>query len=136
MDYQQLLGKAKREMPAIVQEKHRFEIPPIKGRGKGRKKVFDNLPQIASHIHRPVEHLLKYLLKELATPGELQRNGMAIIGRKISSTSVNGKIKQYADEYVFCKDCGKPDTEFVREGDLLFMKCMVCGKKNPLKSKI
>lgn len=136
MDYEKLLAKAKADMPPIVQEKQRFEIPPIKGHVQGSRTVLDNLPQIANHIHRPVDHLVKYLLKELATPGELQGNGMAILGRKVSSSEVNGKIKQYADEFLFCPQCGKPDTEFLKEGELTFVKCMVCGSKNVVKTRI
>ncbi len=136
MNYRQLLEKAKKEMPKSVHEKERFEIPPVKGHIQGAKTIIVNLHQIAHHLHRPIEHLLKYLLKELATPGEIKKNDSVIFGRKISSSDFNIKIKQYADEFVFCKECGKPDTEFLKENNMMFIKCMVCGAKNPIKSKI
>lgn len=136
MNYRQLLEKAKKEMPKSVHEKERFEIPPIKGHIQGTKTIIVNLQRIAQHLHRPIEHLLKYLLKELATPGEIKKNDSVIFGRKISSSDFNAKIKQYADEFVFCKECGKPDTEFLKENNMMFIKCMVCGAKNPIKSKI
>jgi translation initiation factor 2 subunit 2 len=135
MDYAKLLKKAKEEMPEVVQEKERFEIPGVKGHVQGTKTMITNLAQIASHIHRPIEHLFKYLLKELATPGDVKSSGTAIFGRKLSSFDLNSKIKQYADEFVFCPDCGKPDTEFVKESGNTFLKCMVCGSKNHLKIK-
>ena len=136
MDYKKLLEKAKKEMPEAVHEKERFEIPPVKGHLQGKNTVVSNLQQIANHLHRPIEHLLKFLLKELATPGESKKSGSTIFGRKISSADINGKIKKYTDEFVFCKDCGKPDTEFLKEEGNLFMKCMVCGSKHHIKSKI
>ena len=136
MDYKKLLEKAKKEMPESVHEKERFEIPPVKGHIQGTKTIIVNLQQIAQHLHRPINHILKYLLKELATPGEIKKNDSVIFGRKISSSDFNGKIKQYADDFVFCKECGKPDTEFLKENNLMFVKCMVCGAKNPIKSKI
>jgi translation initiation factor 2 subunit 2 len=136
MDYKKLLEKAKKEMPDSVHEKERFEIPNIKGHIQGTKTIISNLQQITSHLHRPIEHVLKYLLKELATPGEIKKNGSVILGRKISSSDFNSKIKKYADEFVFCKDCGKPDTEFTKEGNATFIKCMVCGVKYQIKSKI
>lgn len=135
MEYKELLEKAKKEMPEIVQEKQRFEIPKVKGHIQGNKTMISNLNQIASHIHRPIEHMFKYLLKELATPGEI-REGMAIFGRKVSSLDLNNKIKQYADEYLFCKQCGKPDTELSKEENMSFVKCMVCGTKNPVRGLI
>ena len=136
MDYKQLLEKAKGEMPASVHEKERFEIPKVVGHIQGTKTMISNLQQISNHLHRPIEHLLKYLLKELATPGEIKKNGMVIFGRKVSSADLNAKIKKYVDEFVFCKECGKPDTEFLKEDNLLFVKCMVCGSKNTIKQKI
>ena len=136
MNYKQLLKKAKNEMPKAVQEKERFEIPPVRGHVQGTKTIISNLSQIANHLHRPIEHILKYLLKELATPGEIKKNGTTIFGRKISSSQFNQKIKEYAEDFLFCKECGKPDTEFVKEGNLMYMKCMVCGTKNIIKSKI
>jgi translation initiation factor 2 subunit 2 len=136
MDYKELLKKAKKEMPASVSEKERFEIPPIKGHIQGTKTIVSNLQQIANHIHRPIDHFLKYLLKELATPGDIKNNNMVILGRKVSSSDFNLKIKKYADEFVFCKDCGKPDTEFIKEDNSTYIKCMVCGSKHLIKSKI
>lgn len=130
MDYKKLLEKAKKEAPAEVQGKERFEIPLVKGHIQGTKTIITNLQQIASHIHRPVDHLLKFLLKELATPGEIKENGSLIIGRKISSAEVNAKIRKYCDEFVFCKECGKPDTEFKIEADTISIRCMVCGSKS------
>jgi len=136
MDYEKLLKKAKEEMPESVQEKSRFEIPGVKGHIQGTKTIVSNLHQIANHLHRPIEHILKYLQKELATPGEIKKNDSTIFGRKITSFDFNSKINQYADEFVFCRECGKPDTEFVKENNLTFIKCMVCGSKNTIKSKI
>jgi translation initiation factor 2 subunit 2 len=136
MDYKELLEKAKKEMPESVHEKERFEIPSVKGHLQGNKTVVTNLQQIASHLHRPIEHMLKFLLKELATPGETKKNGSTIFGRKISSSDINTKIKKYADEFIFCKECGKPDTEFLKEEGNMFIKCMVCGSKQQIKSKI
>ena len=80
--------------------------------------------------------MLKYLLKEIAAPGELKNNGSAVVGRKVSSSECNSKIKQYADEFLFCKDCGKPDTKIIKEGDFSFLKCLACGSKKTVKSKI
>lgn len=136
MEYEKLLLKAKKEMPDSVIEKKRFEIPIVKGHIQGTKTVITNLLQIAGHLHRPVQHLLKYLLKELATPGEIKPNNQAIFARKFTSLEFNSKIKQYADEFVFCKECGKPDTELLKENNLMFLKCMVCGAKSGVKSKI
>lgn len=135
MDYEQLLKRARERLPASVFEKERFEIPKVKGHVEGNKTVISNFTQIANVLRRPVDHLLKYTLKELAAPGEL-RGGFLLLGSKLAASRVNEKIKQYAHEFVLCPDCGKPDTEIKREGEFSFIKCSACGSKHPVKSKI
>lgn len=135
MDYEKALKRARENLPESVFEKERFEIPKVKGHIEGNKTVISNFKQIASTLRRPVEHLLKYVLKELATPGDLRPSGL-VMGTKVPASRINGKIKQYADEFVFCQDCGKPDTQLVKEGELLYKKCLACGAKKSVKSKI
>jgi len=133
--YDLLLKKARKEMPKIVFEKERFEIPKVKGHLQGNKTVISNFQQIASDLRREPEHLLKYLLRELATPGEIKHSG-TIFGRKISATQINEKIKKYTHEFVLCSECGKPDTKIVKEGDFSHIKCQACGAKHRIRSKI
>ncbi|HLC33273.1 MAG TPA: translation initiation factor IF-2 subunit beta [Candidatus Nanoarchaeia archaeon] len=135
MEYEQLLKRARERLPTSVFEKERFEIPKAKGHLEGNKTVISNFVQIAGVLRRPVDHLLKFTLKELATPGEL-RGGFLILGSKLAATRINEKVRQYAHEFVLCPDCGKPDTEIRKEGDFSFIKCSACGKQHPVKSKI
>jgi translation initiation factor 2 subunit 2 len=79
--------------------------------------------------------VLKFLLKELASPGDV-RGGMLVLGRKITASMINQKITQYARQFVLCTECGKPDTIIIKDGDLNFLKCTACGAKHPIKVKI
>jgi len=134
MDYSSLLKRARERMPKVVLEKERFEIPKVVGRIEGVKTIISNFLQIAQSLRRPPEHLLKYVLRELATPGEI-RGSNAVIGSKIPASRINEKIRQYANEFVLCSVCGKPDTQLVKEGDFMFLKCSACGNKQAVKSK-
>jgi translation initiation factor 2 subunit 2 len=134
-DYAAMLKSAREKLPESVFEKHRFEIPKVKGHIQGNMTVISNFKQIATDLRRPTEHLLKFILKELATPGDLKPKGL-LIGTKVSASKINEKIKQYAFEYVLCPTCGKPDTTIAKEGDLAFIKCAACGAKHPVKSKV
>ncbi len=136
MNYEMLLTRAKQRMPQSVFEKERFEIPKVIGHFEGNKTIISNFLLIANTLRRTQEHLLKYILRELAAPGEVNRSGLLIIGSKISASRINEKIKQYAHEFVLCPQCGKPDTDIKKEGDISFMKCSACGTKTPVKSKL
>ncbi|MCK5282306.1 MAG: translation initiation factor IF-2 subunit beta [Nanoarchaeota archaeon] len=135
MDYKDLLKKARESLPEAAFEKQRFEVPKVKGHIQGNMTVISNFKQIALSLGRPPEHLLKFILKELATPGGLKPKGL-LIGTKVSASKINDKIKQYAQEYVLCSECGKPDTKIEKEGLFAYLKCTACGARHPIKSKI
>ena len=135
-DYKSMLEDVRKNLPEAVFIKERFEIPKVLGHMQGNRTIISNFLQIASTLRRDVDHLLKYVLKELATPGEIKKSGALILGTKVPASRINDKIRHYANEFVLCIECGKPDTQIVREGDLNYMKCTACGAKNFVKAKI
>jgi len=135
-DYKKMLGDVRKNLPEVVFLKERFEIPKVIGHIQGNRTIITNFIQIASTLRRDINHLLKYVLKELATPGEVKKSGSLILGTKVPASRINEKIRQYANEFVLCFECGKPDTQIVREGELTYMKCTACGAKNIVKAKI
>ena len=136
MEYDVLLKRAREQLPEAVFEKERFEIPKVLGHFEGNKTVISNFQQVAGTLRRDVDHLLKYLLKELATPGEIAKSGLLVLGAKIPASRINEKIRQYAHDFVLCPACGKPDTELKKEGGFLVLRCSACGHKQNVKSKI
>lgn len=135
MDYAEMLSKAKTEVPQIQAGAERFVVPKAQGHIQGNKTIISNFLQIAQTLRRPVEHLLKYVLKELATPGEIAGTQL-ILGRKISSSIINEKIEKYVQSYVICKECTRPDTNMTKEGEVLIIKCQACGAKHTIAAKI
>jgi translation initiation factor 2 subunit 2 len=135
MDYESLLKKAKKELPKELIKKERFELPKVKGHIEGNKTIIINFFEICSILHRDQSQLLKYLQRELATPANINGKRL-VLGRKISSGLINEKVEKYANEFVICEECGKPDTKLIKEDRILEKKCMACGAKHPVKSKI
>lgn len=130
-----MLQKAKKELPQRAVSTDRFEIPKVKGHIQGNKTIISNFSHIVDTLQRDQQHFLKFLLKELATPGEVQKTAL-VLGAKLSASKINEKIEKYAKDYVICKECNKPDTKMLKEGEFVFLKCMACGAKQPVKSKI
>ena len=132
MNYKQLLQRAQKNLPEKSLEKERLEIPKALGHIQGNRTVINNFYQIADTVGRPVDHFLKYILKELATPGELSKSAL-ILGTKISASRINEKIRQYVKELVICKECGRPDTKLVKEDKITFVKCSACGARHVVR---
>jgi len=131
MDYKELLKRARSNLPESTLKTERFVIPKVMGHLQGNKTVLSNFFQIADLLGREHEHMLKYILKELATPGE-EKKPLVILGRKVSASRINEKVEEYAKKYVICKVCGKPDSAFVKMDRILFLKCNACGARYPI----
>ncbi len=130
-----MLNNAREVLPEKVNTSSRFEIPKVKGRIEGNKTIISNFSQIADTIGRKPQHLLKYVLKELATPGIMKKQTV-VFGSKIPASKINEKIISYVEEFVFCKECSSPDTKMVKEGDIYYIKCQACGARHSFYSKI
>ncbi len=113
----------------------RFEIPKVTGHIEGNKTIVDNFQDICNILRRKPEHLAKFLSRELATQSIINK-GRIILNRKLPSGKINEKIQTYADEFVICKECKKPDTELIKEGKYTYLHCLACGAKHPVRSKI
>ncbi len=134
-DYHELLERARNRIAPVLEERSRFQVPKARGRIEGKKTIVTNFNEIADVLRRPKEHILKFILRELAAPGEVRGNNL-VLGAVIPASRVNEKIIQYCNEFVFCPDCGKPDTDLKREGQFVFLFCSVCGAKHAVRSKI
>lgn len=132
-EYEQLLNKAIEELPETIAGAERFNIEKVKGHIEGNKTVIINLKKIAKDMGRDENHLVKYLLRELATPGKIIGERV-IFGTKVAASAINKKIKKYVSEFVYCSECGKPDTKLVEEKEINYLRCLACGAKKPVKT--
>ncbi|MFC1801667.1 translation initiation factor IF-2 subunit beta [Nanoarchaeota archaeon] len=131
--YEDLLKKAQSELPETIVTSERFKIEKIKGHLEGKKTILVNFHQVARSVNREPEHMLRFLLKELATPGKIMKDRV-ILGAKIPASQINKKIKQYVSEFVLCPECGKPDTKIIIKKELPYIKCQACGAEHIIKS--
>jgi translation initiation factor 2 subunit 2 len=134
-DYEQLLNDAYNKVKKSEGNGERFEIPKVEGHFEGKKTILTNFYQIASFLRRNPEHFQKYMLRELAASGQKEGDRL-VLNMTVPSAKINQKVEQYVKEFVLCEQCGKPDTELVKEDRLSFIKCMACGAKHSVRSKI
>ena len=75
------------------------------------------------------------MLKGIAAPGVVKGNRL-IVGSKASASKINATIRNYANEYVLCPECGKPETKIEKEGNQQFLRCLACGARTPIRGRI
>lgn len=132
MNYEEMLEIAIKETPKNRENNERFEIPKVKGHVQGNWTIISNFHTIAKKINRDPEHLLKFILRELASPGEISESA-AIIKSKVSSEKINQKIEKYVHEFVLCPVCGKADTILKNEKGITIKICKACGSKQSVE---
>jgi translation initiation factor 2 subunit 2 len=132
MNYQDLAKRFRELMPYKGEEKTRFEVPKVKGRIQGKKTIISNLKQIADFLDRDEKMLLSFLLKELATKG-VQEGQFTNFSGNFSADKINEKIDKFVNEFVNCRECKKPDTKLVKKDRVMFITCMACGAKYPVR---
>ena len=135
LDYEKLLERGKSQIPETESITERFNIPKARGHIQGTKTIISNFNDIAKTLEREPEHLLKFVLRELATPGGFKGTRL-VFGRKVSASAVNNAVAKYAEAFVICKECQKPDTKVVKRSGIQYLKCLACGAQNSIRSKI
>ena len=131
MSYEDLLDEAYGKVKSVETSKERFEVPEVESHIEGKTTIIGNFLQIASYLRRKPEHLEKFLEKDLAAKGKIEGERLILI-KKIPKSKLNDRIKMYVDKFVLCKECGKPDTEIIKENNFYFIHCLACGSKHSI----
>ncbi len=132
LDYEQLLERALRQVPKHVTKHERFEIPRARVVIIGTRTIIQNFKEICDILRREPRHLARFLLRELATAGDIEGDMLALQG-KFSRSAINRLIKIYTESYVICPVCGSPDTRLVKEKRLMFLVCEACGARSSVR---
>jgi len=132
-NYANLLERAFKAIPEKAQKASKYEIPKSNVMTIGSKTIVTNFKEICERINREAAHLSRYILRELATAGNIEESRLVLQG-KFSKEHIDNLIERYVRTYVICPSCGKPDTKLVKEGRLTFILCEVCGAKNPVRT--
>ena len=128
-DYLKLLEKAYSNLPKAVGTGERFEIPKVVGIRMGRRTIVQNFGDISSVLNRDSHHLLKFLSREMATAASLD-GSRAIFQGKFDVGTVTRLLSIYAQRFVICPICNRPDTKMEKDGRYLFLRCEACGARS------
>jgi len=106
----------------------RLEVPPVQSFNEGMKTMINNLDKIAQILMRDRDHLLKYVVKRLATSGSRVDEKIILKG-KFKKEQLNAVVEAYMKDYVFCPVCNRPDTALTKEKGIQYLVCSSCGAR-------
>ncbi|MDD5337355.1 MAG: translation initiation factor IF-2 subunit beta [Candidatus ainarchaeum sp.] len=131
--YEDLLEDAYAQVPAKLSSGERFEIPKLESFSEGNKTIVRNFGPAVDALRRKRDEVMKFLSKELAVPASIDADRL-ILQRKFFGDLINKKFEDYANSYVVCKQCKKPDTHIQELGHgMRNVVCEACGAVNPVK---
>ncbi len=126
--YEELLQRARKNLPATAVEERRFELPKFESFTEGAKTIVRNFVEVAKGLGRDPHHILKFLQAEAGTFGTVEESRLVLKGQK-KAEILNEKLALYIKEFVICKECKKPDTEMRKFEGVEQLKCKACGAK-------
>lgn len=131
MKYEEMLKRAYEDLPEILKEESRFQIPIIDSAIQGRNTVLINFQDISKALNRSPDMLAKYFLGEMGTGGELS-GGRLILKGSFKAQQLQDKLVAFVNAYVMCMECNRPDTKIIQENRMSFLKCEACGARHPI----
>lgn len=131
MDYEDMLNKAQDEVPEDIGSGERFEMPEVDTRRDGSSTVLENFSEYVDKFNRDEKHLSKFILNELGTAGHIEGDELILNG-EFRRGQIRSRIESYSEKYLYCPECGKPDTKLEKEKGVEIMKCQACGARNPV----
>ncbi len=132
-NYDELLDRARSQLPKEIFEHKRFDIPQLEMITVGKRTIVRNFGDLADAFNRSADRVLKYVTRELATAGDLEGR-RAVFQGKFTEDKIMAIVNDYAKEYVFCHECGKPDTHIVKQGRVNMLKCEACGARSSIRT--
>jgi len=132
VDYERMLKEAYSKIPPEVLRHKRFEVPRPQSAIIGSRTILYNFKDVCETLNRDPVHILRFLLREMATAGTMD-GSRAIFQGKFDPETLRRLIDRYVRNFVMCPVCKRPDTHIVKEKRLQFLICDACGAKSPVR---
>jgi translation initiation factor 2 subunit 2 len=131
-DYDELLKRARAQIPEVTAKRERLELPRLYVSMVGMRTTISNFKEVADVLDRDPQHILKFLTREMATAATYH-DGRAIFQGKFPRDTFERLLQRYNEAFVICPVCKRPDTNVVKEKRLSFLVCNACGAKSSVK---
>lgn len=136
--YNMLLARAystmkKNHVTYNKEETIRIKVPPPSvGKIGPRKTIWLNFNATCAILKRNPDNVMKYVLSELGTTGNLNSNNEFIINERVQINRIEKIICSYISDYVICKNCKTYDTRIERRNKIDFLVCKACNSERSL----
>jgi len=131
--YEQLLKRALEQVPKIAFDRSRFQVPEPEVIQVGGITILRNFRNLCTALNREEKHLEKYLLRELGAAGSQSGEQLVVQGR-FALPTIKQKLDSYLEEFIFCRECKRPDTKLIKREGVTLLQCEACGARTVVRN--
>ena len=131
-NYEEMLNERLEKVPEKSKNDERFEVPKPMVSIQGNRTFISNFEEICNKLRRDKKFVAKYLFKELAIPGHVDKTRLVLQG-KASSSLIEKKLDNFVKDFVMCSECKRPDTRLEKVNRMTMLVCEACGSKQHVK---
>jgi len=119
---------------AVVDESYRYKMPKIigkvEGRGNGIKTVLFNIVDVALSLNRDSQELTKFFGCELGSQTIYDEpTDRAVVNGAHQDRDLQRHLSKYIENFVLCKQCRLPETNYKIKSGSISQVCQACGAK-------
>lgn len=124
-----VFSKLQENNPYLTGLPTRTSLHPLDVQREGvRRTVVTNFQQLCHTLGRDSDHMMSYILSELAVAGNLDGTKRLIVRGKFSPAAISSVTRKYIKDYVICDECKSLETIMDKDKAtrLLFLRCQCC----------
>ena len=109
---------------------YRYKMPAINTTHEntnGGTTIITNFETIAKLIYRDTKTLEQYFKRQLSANVRFDGKKGLMIRKKVNNEDLQELLSKYINNYVLCKSCGNPETEFEKKKNKVIFTCKACG---------
>ena len=115
----------------------RFRLPVLNVfKHSSTRTCWANIVEVCAAMQRNPEHVIQFVLSELATDGSVDGGYRFVIKGKFVEKKIQVVVRKYMKQYVVCITCNGYNTNFERDQvtRLHFIGCKDCGSSRTAAS--
>lgn len=125
--YKDLCDHAYEELDTDGQQTFSIKPPQVTRNG-AKKTAWSNYVDICSTLRRPKQHVYDYIMSELGTEGNEDKEQRLLIRGRFTQKQIESLLRRYVINYVQCTMCKSLDTKLEKDSSsrLYFLQCNNC----------
>lgn len=106
---------------------YRYRMEAVEITKQGVKFAFTNIDSICTSLSREPNQLVSFFKKYFGSAFEYKNSVATTTKKDLSKNELQNAVFKYIEDFVLCKKCRNPETEYVKEKKKTLLCCKACS---------